>query len=154
MCLLNGEVSGSLESSIDFGTIQEETAEGIWKITKIPLYQIIKNAVHVYGGEPFHNIIINDLDNQALELLEYRYDIPMYLYRKTNSEIFDNITLNGNILCDIVNENDEIVETGLYLKDLTNKHLDILMDSLMGTKNPSIIKIDNEKYYVAKVEFG
>ena len=35
MCLLNGEVSGSLESSVDFGTIEEESADGIWTIRKI-----------------------------------------------------------------------------------------------------------------------
>jgi len=81
MALLNGEIGGTLESSIDFGCIEEENAEGVWTLRKIPIQDIIRNAVHVYGGEPLHNIIINDLDTYGLELLEYRYDIPMYLYR-------------------------------------------------------------------------
>ena len=84
MCLLNGEVGGSLESSVDFGTIEEENKEGVWVIRKIPIPEIIRNAVHIYGGEPLHNIIINDLAGYGLELLEYRYEIPMYLYRATN----------------------------------------------------------------------
>jgi hypothetical protein len=81
MCLLNGDVGGSLESSIDFGTIQEEDINGNWTITQVPIPEIIKNMVHTYAGEPYHNIIINDLDTYGLELLEYRYDIPMFLYR-------------------------------------------------------------------------
>lgn len=152
MCLLNGEVGGSLESSIDFGTIEEEAEEGIWQITKIPIYQIIRNAVHVYGGEPYHNIIINDLDTQALELLEYRYDIPMYLYRECNSTIFTNATLNGKTPCEIIDN--EGNATSATLNDLTAEQLDVLIDTLMGTSNPAIIRIEGKDYYVAKVEYG
>jgi hypothetical protein len=80
MCLLNGEIGGSLESSVDFGTIEEENNDGVWTIRKLTLQDIIRNGVHQYGGEPYHNIIINDLDSYGLELMEYRYDTPMYLY--------------------------------------------------------------------------
>lgn len=152
MCLLNGEVGGSLESSIDFGTMERETEEGIWQITKIPIYQIIRNAVHVYGGEPYHNIIINDLDTQALELLEYRYDIPMYLYRECNSTIFTNATLNGKTPCEIIDDKGNA--TSATLNDLTAEQLDVLIDTLMGTSNPAIIRIEGKDYYVAKVEYG
>jgi hypothetical protein len=37
MCLLNGDVGGSLESSVDFGTIGEEDKDGNWVIRKLPL---------------------------------------------------------------------------------------------------------------------
>lgn len=96
MCLLNGEVGGSLESSVDFGTIEEEV-DNHWVIRKIPIFEIIKNAVHVYGGEPYHNIIINDLDTYGKELLEYRLNTPAYLYSTyENSNSYDNIILDGN----------------------------------------------------------
>jgi hypothetical protein len=49
--------------------------------------EIIRNAVHTYGGEPFHNIIINDLDTYGVELLEYRHDVPLYLYRLYDTEL-------------------------------------------------------------------
>jgi hypothetical protein len=56
--------------------------------------------VHLYGGEPLHNIIINDLDISGLELLEYRYEQPMYLYREAeNGSAFDNVTLDGKKEC-------------------------------------------------------
>jgi hypothetical protein len=86
MTLLNGEMGGIINASTDFGSIEEETQEGIWSIRKIPLYTIIKNAVHTFGGEPYHNIIINDLDIEGLELLEYRHEKPLYLYRNKNDQ--------------------------------------------------------------------
>ena len=121
MCLLNGEIGGSLPSSIDFGKIDiyEDTysevqikdytqyvankyyiyENGEYKISlnefnenikyytkdillkqeSLKLKDIIKEAVHEYGKELYHNIVINDLDNYGLELLEYRGDKPLYL---------------------------------------------------------------------------
>ena len=95
MCLLNGEVGGSLESSVDFGTIEEEDKNGNWVIRKLPIVDIIKNAVHTYGGEPYHNIIINDIENFGLELLEYRLDTPLYLYREFDNPVYTNSILGG-----------------------------------------------------------
>lgn len=146
MCLLNGEIGGTLESSIDFGTLEQEI-DGMWIKEKIPIKDIIKNMVHVYGKEPYHNIIINDLDDSGLELLEYRYDVPMYLYRKTDSSVFDNILMNGEKEC-VVNG------ISKQLKDLTPYELDVLVDTLTGTTTPAVVIIDNEEYYVAKVEYG
>ena len=156
MCLLNGEVGGSLESSIDFGVIEEETADGVWQITPIPVYQIIRNAVHTYAGEPYHNIIINNLEDYGLELLEYRYDTPMYLYRTTDSSIFANIFLNGNKPCSVtrINEDGEEYIANITLAELTSNELDMLVDTLTGTSHPKEVTIEGEKYYIAKVEYG
>jgi hypothetical protein len=97
MCLLNGEIGGTLESMVDFGTIEEEDQYGVWNIRKIPIQEIIRNAVHTYAGEPYWNIIINDLDTYGLELLEYRYDTPMYLYRDAEPDtgIFHNVIMEN-----------------------------------------------------------
>ena len=38
------------------------------RILQYPIKSIIKEAVHQYGNEFFHNIIINDLDSTGLEL--------------------------------------------------------------------------------------
>lgn len=109
MCALNGELGGSLTSSVDFGTVEDIITVGtekMTKITKLPVKDIIRNVVHLYGGEPLHNIIINDLDMSGLELLEYRYDEnnPMYLYRSPTIKNFENITLDSNKLCYIKTE--------------------------------------------------
>jgi hypothetical protein len=68
MCLLNGEVSGNIGASTDFGTMEHEIEKNVWKKIKLPVKQIIREMVHAYAGEPFHNIIINDLDTVGLTL--------------------------------------------------------------------------------------
>lgn len=147
MCLLNGEVGGSLESSVDFGTIEEEDKDGNWSIRSLPIPEIIRNAVHVYGGEPYHNIIINDLDTYGLELLEYRLDNPMYLYRELDEPIYKNILFDGDKKC-FVNG------TATTLAKLGNEALEKLVDPLVGVDKPLAVTIDDESYYVAKVEYG
>lgn len=172
MCLLNGEVGGSLEASVDFANIEEESADGIWTITPIPVYEIIRNAVHTYAGEPYHNIIINDIDDYGLELLEYRYDTPLFLYRKADSDtivdwqessIFDNILFGGNLACKVDRYDEEVqtyVRTSTTINELLPTELDMLVDSLMGTSTPSKIWIYDEEYgqdmpwYFARVDYG
>lgn len=162
MCLLNGEVSGSLESSVDFGVIEEETADGVWAIRKVPIVDIIRNAVHTYAGEPYWNIIINDLDTYALELLEYRYDTPMYLHRSVDNNIFDNALIENRDrkIYKAISEN----EDGTYefetdhcrLEDVPASHLDLMVDGMTGVAKPLPVKIDTDDTPVilAKVEYG
>ena len=172
MCLLNGEVGGSLESSIDFANIEEENADGVWTITPIPVYDIIRNAVHTYAGEPYHNIIINDIEDYGLELLEYRYDIPLFLYRKATSDtvqdwqespIFDNILMGGNLVCQVDRYDEEVqsyIRVETTVNELMPTELDMLVDSLMGTSEPAKIWIYDEVYkdympwYFARVDYG
>ena len=90
MALLNGDMGGQLHASIDFGTIEEVSKDGKLNIRKIPIPDIIVNAVHQYAGEPYHNIVLKDLDVLGLELLEYRADKPMFMYRFPNSNDFLN----------------------------------------------------------------
>jgi hypothetical protein len=101
MCLLNGDIGGSLESSVDFGTIQEEDENGNWAIREIPIPDIIKNLVHTYAGEPYHNIIINDLETYGLELLEYRYDKDLFIYKLVGENSYKNVTLDGTKSCTV-----------------------------------------------------
>lgn len=113
MCRLNGEVSGNIMMSTDFGTIEEtikvkekDTDTGKTKdayhttITKLPIYTIIQNALKEYGQERAENIIINDLDQWGYELWEYRGEKPMYLFidptYNNNQGAVLNMTFNGD----------------------------------------------------------
>ena len=102
MCLLNGEVGGSVNASTDFGKLEEyetlENGEIIKNIIEIPIPDIIKNAIHTFAGEPLSNIVLNDIDNYGLELLEYRGDKnhPMYMPRRVDTGEVSNMTTNGN----------------------------------------------------------
>ena len=154
MCLLNGEVGGSFDSSIDFGTIEEEDADGNWRIRSLPIQDIIRNLVHTYGKEPYYNIIINDLDTYGLELLEYRYDVPMYLYRLPDDEekpnVYHNMLFDGTKPCSVANK-PEIEK----LSDLTANELEMLVDTFTGTpSSPADVIIDGNRCHVAKIEYG
>ena len=160
MCQLNGEIGGNFESSVDFGQIEEQNLDGSWKVTKLPIQRIIREMIHQYAGEPFHNIIINDLEDYGLELLEYQYDTPMFLYRRTDSEIYANAILGGEVECQVdrVNEDGEIERVTIFVHELTNTELEMLVDPFTGSTDPAEVWIwDSEEkdyvsYYFAKIE--
>lgn len=99
MCLLNGDVGGSLTAlSYDFGSVDVISKSGYTYSEKLPLKQIIKKAVHDFAKEPYHNIIINDLDDCGLELLEYRGTEPMYfIYNPESSEVVNMVVDKNQI---------------------------------------------------------
>lgn len=107
MALLNGTFGGQFLSEIDFGTEEEIDEWGNVIIHKIPIYNIIKNALQVYAQEPLENIIINDLDEEnAWELWDYRGEEPMYMLGSTNIENtlqIQNMILNQETL--VINSN-------------------------------------------------
>ena len=87
MCLLNGEMGGIFPFSVDLGIEEfvekklneDGEADYTYRTEKMTLPYIITEMLHTYGGEPYHNIIINDLDKIALQLMEYRGNNPLYL---------------------------------------------------------------------------
>lgn len=99
MCKLNGELGGTLTAPHNFDVIEEHDKNtNVTKISKLPIEEIIREAVHVYGDEPFHNIVINDLDESALQLQEYRYLTPMYVWREDGKDVYENGTLDGSVM--------------------------------------------------------
>lgn len=80
MCLLNGDIGGTITAlSVDFGQMTEQQKDGSLVKTKLLLKDIIREGVHEYAKEPYKNIIVNDLDEAALELIEYRGTEDFYL---------------------------------------------------------------------------
>lgn len=116
MCRLNGTIGGTLESAVNFSIIEQVDANGNVRYIHQTLKNIIIEALHHYGGEPFHNIIINDLDDTGLILQEYRYDIPLYLIRDaappSNEEYYQG-TLDGKKICWYDDGKEELEETTL-----------------------------------------
>ena len=142
MSLLNGDIGGQIPALTDFGTIQEENNDGTWVISKIPIKDIILNMVHTYANEPYHNIIINDLDTFGLELVEYKYDTPMYLYKLEGARSFNNITLDGNVSCiynNIATTFDQLPLSAFC--QVTNLKQDIYPVVKVNGKNINIMKI-------------
>ena len=150
MCLLNGELGGNLPHTTDFGVEETYTEEGDTIYRAIPIYEIIYNSLIQLANERPENIIINDLEEAGLELLEYRGDIPMFLFREINSSIFTNMTINGNQRCYINGVATNISDSTIIYDNLVD---------LEDTGNdPTIIQLSNEEgalsYTVAKIEYG
>jgi hypothetical protein len=148
MCMLNGEVGGTINSSVDFGKIDEIDDDGNIKTVSYPIKDIIRDSVHQYGGEPFHNIIINDLDDMGLELLEYRYDIPMYLLRERYDDTYFTAILDGTTKC-WVNDTDETTLDSL-------KKYDSLVSSLTELVSSTAFTLEKGGTLccAAKIEYG
>lgn len=154
MALLNGDIGGNVNASTDFGQIEEESENGVWTIRKIPVQEIIRNAVHTYANEPYWNIIINDLDTYGLELMEYRYDTPFYLYRKVGTYIYDNALMENDAK---IYYYDKACTDGPYsLKQVDKDHLDNLTQTMVNNKEPKPVYVkDNDNEYIfAKISYG
>lgn len=159
MCLLNGDISGSISAQTDFGVLEEvDLITNTTTYIDIPIKQILKEAVHVYANEPYHNIILNDLDEVAVELLEYRGDTPLYMLRDVNQNEFVNFTLKDDMECigyddgqiySISNKSDypELI----YDQRIAN------LDAGVGAAATEVrfeSDTTNTKYTIAKVEYG
>jgi hypothetical protein len=96
--------------------------------------------VHTYANEPYHNIVINDLDTYGLELLEYRYDIPMYLYHSAKPDPVTGAipSVYTGALLETLDKKYYLTPGGeaISLKDIPVTHLDMLVDTLVGTSAP------------------
>ena len=88
----NGEYKISLSEFNE--KIKYYTKDTLLKQDSLKLKDIIKEAVHEYGKELYHNIIINDLDNYGLELLEYRGDKPLYLLYDEDAHIYTQMVID------------------------------------------------------------
>ena len=103
MCLLDGSIGGNLFASHDFGEVWTYKKDGSVLKDKIPIYDIIRNAVHTYAQEPYQNIVINDLDDCAVELISYRAksnDLFVYnIYSNLEDGTYtSNIVFEGSLL--------------------------------------------------------
>ena len=117
MTLLNGDFGGVIPASWDFATedanvtdedgntLYDSTGFAIIKNTRIPIKDIILQAVHEFAQERWQNIIVNDLDDYGIELLEYRGETPLYYIigqeddSGDNSREVWNMTMNGGMNC-------------------------------------------------------
>ena len=103
MALLNGELGGALPHATDVGTIEEiEYGEDQLPIgnnkTPLTIKNIIIEMIHKYGNEPMHNIIVNDLDDNRLEIIDYMGDNDIYLLRNVSTGLFENVLFDGDII--------------------------------------------------------
>lgn len=116
-----------------------------YSIKQIPLEKIIREAVHTYAKEPYHNIIINDLSKYALEQLSYKGDETLYALRETKTKHFSQIFFKHNFPEDI----QSAIDAGGLI-------FDTLVTEFTGDspETASTITIGDKDYTVAKIEYG
>ena len=148
MSLLNGDLAGSLPHTTDFGIKEyHDKINDTVTYTSIPIKEIIREAVQNFGGELAKNIIINDIEDAGLELLEYRGDMPLYMFRQIDSDQFLNMTINPNQKCYINGQETTISDSNIIYDNLVD---------LEGEIESTVIQLslDGDKYKIAKFEYG
>jgi hypothetical protein len=97
----------------------------------------------------------------GLELLEYRYDEPLFLYREADNDLYENGTLNAAMPC--WTENKKPSTVGKKTADGEYQHIyDPLIKSLNGVEiSPTKIYLVDPNtsttaklYCMAKIDFG
>lgn len=95
MCMLDGSIGGQLFATHDFGREELIHRDGSVSYELLDIATIIREAIHVYAHEPYENIIVNDLDDIAVELLDYRInDQFCYIYDISSTPEFSTYTTN------------------------------------------------------------
>lgn len=153
MCRLNGEISGNIPIQTDFGTVEIIQDNGVIKIEKIKIIDIIKNAIREYGLENSDHIIIRDLNKiQGYELWEYKGDSPMYYFIKIieDKPTVVNLTLDDTIKIKVGGKS-------TTLKNFNGQFYSYNTLDPNYNNNATQIKFPNDDftiYYLAKIEYG
>lgn len=183
-CLLNGEISGVIGASTDFGQVDDydedytlivdpkNNGKGYYikendsyvidlngnsevehyertlnfLTSKLPIREIIRNVVHIYGNEPNNKIIINDLDIGGRELLEYRGTKPMYLIKLVDAKrnTYVDLTFDGNY--EIGGEKIGGLEENQYFS------LNSIEDSV--NDNVKVFTNNGKEYHIIQIQYG
>lgn len=152
MCMLNGEVGGSLPASVDFGVEEFVDKENqITTFKKVPIKKLIKEMLHAFAMEPYHNIIINDLESSGLELLEYRGDTPAYLLYDMDTSEYTQIIFDQTKKYKRKSDGKEVAVSDSSLIVYKSRIDDLQMDNTATI----LTTTDNKGHYqLSKLEYG
>lgn len=96
MCFLSGDLGGKIPAATDFAYEELILEDGSIQKNYLPIKHIIREMVHYYGNEPFHNIIIKDVDDMGLEQLDYLGENSIYIFRTEDGD-YTNMLFDGNV---------------------------------------------------------
>ena len=172
MCLLNGSIGGTIGQTVNFGQFVYDDIE-LNKEVRVDrlLKRIIFDLVHTYGLEPIQNILINDVDNNGIELLEYRGDTPLYLFKKywdglsSQGNYYENMSTDGSQIVYAIDEDSEgnEVEREVKLEDfikyytfdtLNDKEINIPTKVYLLNKDMVQHGKERDKYTIARIQYG
>ena len=156
MALINGDIGGHFPHSTDVSIVEtsvyDENGKEIDKEeTELTIYEIIREMIHKYANEPFHNIIIKDITN-GLELLDYQGTNDIFLFKNIENGLFENVIFDGDVVrYDVYNNPIKISEIpDDQLDSLTGDYIKKGSIQLKNTKN----SFDDTYYTVVKCTYG
>lgn len=145
MCLLNGDIGGNFPNPIDFAVERVYTDDGEYQDIKKPISYIIREMIHHYGNEPFHNIIIRDIDETGLELLEYM-DGDFYAFLDDN-DYYVNISFDPDLVKYNAQTKEKVTIGSLAEIDYTS-----LTTGYHGIKLIDSIDDTSGGYYITRIQ--
>ena len=161
MCLLNGDIGGvfNAETQLDTERIQQE--DGTWVDEKRSIAYIIREMIHHYAQESFHNIVIKDIDTLSLQVL-YNNATDLYYVENIETGKVTDIFCADNIGLIQANKTYFYYETPTLTVDFHNLLEDFVFYSPVDEDNSSliakaptiIIDVDYVKYRVLKIKKG
>ena len=126
MCLLDGTIGGNVFAAHDFGNVYIYDHGMYTGEEDVDIRTIVKGIAHDYAGEPWSNIIIEDVDDVAVELLDNNtQDVSIYIfniYTPTEEE-------DGSISFDLASETAQI----RYIKE--DDYKDITSQTVSANEN-------------------
>lgn len=155
MALLNGDIGGHLPHATDFGieeiyTYDQATGKQVDKQeVELTIKQIVREMIHKYGNEPFHNIVVNDLDDNGLQLLDYKGKEDIYLFKNVNSGLYEQVIFDGDVIR-YDNRN-----TPITLSEMSSDDLDTLSSKKSAKKVKATDSLTDKVFYtIVKCGYG
>ena len=80
IALLNGECGGTFPATVEINQLQTEMEDGDIFIQEIPIFRIIQQLVHHWGGQQLGKILISDIDLKIKRVLKWTGSYPLFIY--------------------------------------------------------------------------
>lgn len=133
---------------------------------KLWIGDVIREMVHVYGNEPYHNILLKDIERYGIELWEYRGDQTMFMIMRRSTHEIEQMILDDETKIQVWVEGDTYRAAPLYellsddsftfatLNTLNNDSelLDLSSFSLIGL--PDVNGNIADQGYLLKFDYG
>lgn len=130
-------------------TINKKSSDGTirsYQRVRKSISHIIREMIHFYGNEPFHNILIKDVDEGGLELLEYT-EGDFYAFLDENG-IYVNLSFDPDLVKYKVPTNEKVIIGQMAENEYSTPN------GALGIKVKDDINYSLEGYYVTRIKEG
>ena len=159
MAMLNGDVGGTLPSTVIFDSMDTQLPNGKYIEKKVLIYNIIQELVHHYGGEDLNRIVIEGVPLRIRRIMQWMGDTPLYQITTAENSDIDTGKPTSEIYRFTTNSNDTEIndDTPMFEKgDDVGYIMDdfVILDELTGAPGESVTSIlDKIKNIIGNYEY-